>query len=64
MFLDRQVWANSVDPDQTGLPIRLHLLDTLLYDKSPCSNFRVITADFSGVQIFRIFMVLEANRHE
>ena len=40
-ILDRQVWANSVDPDQAELlkeqpdeylhclPVRLHLLDTL-----------------------------------
>ena len=35
----------------------LHLLDPLLYSKesTPRSNFRVITADFSGVQNFRIF---------
>ena len=41
-FLDRQVWANSVDLDQTApsvdqglhcLPFHLHLLDTLLYCK-------------------------------
>ena len=36
-FSDRQVWANSADPDQTadqrldGLPFRLHLLNALLY---------------------------------
>ena len=29
-FLDRLAWANSVDPDQTAPPFRLHLLDTLL----------------------------------
>ena len=40
-FSDRQVWANSADPDQTadqrldGLPFRLQ----------PCPNFRVITAN-------------------
>ena len=28
--------------------------------KLPCSNFRVITANFSSVQIFRIFMVFQA----
>ena len=27
--------------------------------KSPCSNFRVITAKFSGIRIFRIFTVLQ-----
>ena len=38
---DRQVWANSVDPDQEQsnqglhcLPLRLHGLDTLLYSKA------------------------------
>ena len=37
-FLDRQVWANSVDPDQEQsdqglhcLPLCLPVLDTLLY---------------------------------
>ena len=45
MFLDRQVWTNSVDPDQTApegpawsestiLPFRLHLLTALLYGKT------------------------------
>ena len=37
-FSDRQVWANSADPDQSDqglhcLPFRLHLLDILLRDK-------------------------------
>ena len=54
-FLDRQVWANSVDPDQTEqsdqglhcLPLCLHLLDTLFYMVKPsCSNLRVITSIF------------------
>ena len=45
VFLDRQVWANRVDPDQLlleeqsdqgvhCLPFRPHLLDTLLYGKT------------------------------
>ena len=52
-FSDRQVWVNSADPDQTAhqglhcLPFRMHR----------CSNFMIITAIFSGVRIFRIFMV-------
>ena len=40
-FSDRQVWANSVDLDQTApdqglhcLPFNLHLLDALLYIKA------------------------------
>ena len=39
------------------LPFRLHLLDALLYRQPLCSNFRVITANFSGVQIFKNFTV-------
>ena len=44
-FSDRQVWANSADPDQTadqrpdGLPFRLHLLNALLYGKAAMSKF-------------------------
>ena len=40
-FSDRQVWANSVDPDQEQseqglhcLPFRLHRLDSLLYGRA------------------------------
>ena len=43
---DRQVWANSVDPDQTApdqgllcLPFRLHLLDVLLNGKATLFEF-------------------------
>ena len=45
LFSDRQVWANSADPDQTadqrldGLPFRLHLLNALLYGKAAMSKF-------------------------
>ena len=41
MFLDRQVWANSVDPDQglQCLPLRLHLLDAFLYGKATLLKF-------------------------
>ena len=60
-FLDRQVWANIVDPDQLleelsdqglrCLPLRLHLLDAAYsMARPPCSNFRSL-----GVRIFRIF---------
>ena len=56
-FLDRQVWANTADPNQRSSLIRVrticnfvqHLLDTLLYGKA---NF---TAKFSGVRSCRIF---------
>ena len=37
------------------LQCHLQPLDAVLYNKPPCSNFRVITANFSGVRIFRIF---------
>ena len=64
-FSDRQAWARSADPDQTApdqglhcLQFCLHLFDALLYGKNSRSNFRVITANFSGVRIFRIFTVL------
>ena len=39
-FSDRQVWANSADPDQIAdqgvhcLQFHLHLLDALLYGKA------------------------------
>ena len=63
------VWANSVDPDQTARRsslIRVYAVChsfctfwTHLYIiKAPCSNFRMITAIFWGVWIFRIFMVI------
>ena len=39
------------------LQFQLHLLGTLLFGKPSCLNFRMITANFLGVQIFRIFTV-------
>ena len=66
-FSDRQVWANSADPDQTrSSRIRVY---TVCHSvciswthycpvKPPCSNFGIITANFTGVQIFRIFTVI------
>ena len=54
-FLDRQVWANNVDPYQTAL-FHLHVLDTLLYGKTHCSNFEDYS-NFSGVRIFQISTV-------
>ena len=61
-FLDRQIWANSVDPDQEGFTV-CHSVCTFWTHSSmvkpPCSNFRVIIAIFSGVQIFRIFTAIQ-----
>ena len=67
-FLDRQVWANSVDPEQTACSWRNSLIRAYTVChfaciywmhcftvKPPCLNFRVITADFSGVWTFTIF---------
>ena len=42
------VWANSADSDQTAGCSTV---------KPPCSNFNVITVNFSGVQIVWIFTV-------
>ena len=60
-FSDRQVWANSAEEQSDQglhcLQFRLHLLEALLYGIPSCSNFRVVTANFSNVQIFRIFTV-------
>ena len=63
-FSDRYAWANSVDPDQTAprgavlsgstrLPFQLHLLDSFSMLEPCCSNFRIITAMFSSVRIFK-----------
>ena len=71
-FSDRQVWANSVDPDQTAPRGAVWSGSTLFAALSnifwmhhstvkahfSISNFSIITAIFSGVQIYRIFMVL------
>ena len=45
-FSDREVWANSADPDQTAprrglhcLQFRLHLLGALLFGKDILLNF-------------------------
>ena len=73
-FSDRQVWANSADPDQTaprGAVSRSSLIWVCTVCHSVCivwthysmvephsSNFRVITINFLGVRIFRRFTVL------
>ena len=65
-FSDRQVWANSADPDQTAPSlIRVYTVCNsfcifwMHYStvKPSCSNFRVITTHFSGVRIFKFFTV-------
>ena len=43
------------DQDLHCLQFHLHLLEALFMKKLCCSNFRVITANFSDVRIFRIF---------
>ena len=66
-FLDRQVWANIVDPDRAAargesdqglhcLPFHLHLLDAVLVVVKWYSfNFRIITAFF---QVFKFLGLL------
>ena len=60
-FSDRQVWANSADPDQAApglqsdqglhcLQSPLHVLESLVYGRATLFNFL-------GVPIFRKFMV-------
>ena len=55
-YLNRQVWPNSVDPNQTAqyravwswstlFAIPFASLVTRLYGKPHCDNFRIITAD-------------------
>ena len=60
------LWANSVDPDQTASSlIRGYTVcrsictfwTNYFIVEPPSSNFRVITANFLGVQNFRIFTV-------
>ena len=57
--LDRQVWADSVDPDHTNpsgsqcLPFGPHLLHTLLYGEILGQLQRF----FSGVGLFHIFKI-------
>ena len=56
-FSDEHVWENSVEPDQMIRVCTVNLLDTLLYLQTTVFNFRIITAFFSGVQIFFDFTV-------
>ena len=71
-FSDRQVWANSVDPDQTGplllrsSLIRVYTVCHSVYKfwtyfsmvKLNCSNFRIIKAIFQVSEYFRILQYL------
>ena len=69
-FSDRLAWANSADPDQTAPRGAVWSVSTLfavpsasfrsitLMVKPSCWNFRVITAKFSNVRIYRSFTVL------
>ena len=66
-FLNRQVWTNSADPDQTAplldqglhcLLYHLHFLDKMFYGLASLFDFKMFTAKFSGVQKFRNFMVV------
>ena len=67
-FLDRQAWANSVDQDGTAPTGAVRSGATLFAIPSAafepysvvklyCFYFRIITAIFSGVRIFRTFTV-------
>ena len=69
MYLDRQAWANSVDPDEMlqnaashqglhCLPFIQQCLDTTsIVNCTNFSNFRIVW----GVQIFRVNIVLWQN---
>ena len=71
-FSDRQVCANSVDPDQRSSLIRIYTICHSIYIfwmhysmvKLLCVNFRTITAIFLGVLIFRIFMISSGRVRE
>ena len=68
-FSDRQVWESSVGPDQISSLIRVYtvchsvcIFWTHYSMVEPlCSNFRVITANFLGVRIFKIFTVPDSS---
>ena len=72
MFLDKLVWANRVDPDQTLIRVYTVCYSVCIFwmhfsiVKQHCSNFRIITAILLGVRIFRIFTVfkLSVNPYE
>ena len=65
-FSDRFAWANSADPDQTVFAIchSICIVWTHYSILEPhSSNFRVITTNFLGVQIFRKFTVIYSSRY-
>ena len=70
-YLDRQVWANSVDPDHTAsrsslirfytiFCFYLHLLDSFIhvYWKSHCWNFRKVLVSFRVSEFFHVFFIV------
>ena len=66
-FLDRQVWANRVDPDQTLVRVCTVCYSVCIYwthysiVNLHCSIRGLITAIFSGVQSFRMFTVFHCD---
>ena len=68
-FSDKQVWANSVDPDQIleeqsdqglhCLPFPVHLLDLLLYGRATSFKLWRIKANFLGLRKYRNFTVYQ-----
>ena len=55
-----KIWLLIEEQSDQGLhclQLHLHLLEALQYGKACGSNFRVITANFSDVQTFRIFTI-------
>ena len=61
-FSDRQVWANSVDPNQC-LPFCLHLLDTWLYNKTTVIKIYNNYNTFWVSEFFRFFQYLLSSGH-
>ena len=65
-FSDRQAWANSAVPDPTRVFTVCHSICIIWTHYSTVKplffNFRVITANFSGVRIFRNFE--NSERHK
>ena len=70
-FLDRQVWANSIDPWWSSL-IRAYIVcySVCIFQmnycmvKPQCSHFRIITAFFGGVQNQNLSVYFENEPHD